>query len=392
MWISRLWLATLIGLLIVQVWSPFVGPTQVNDSYSVENSGRRAIYDLASERYGYVERNHRPFARFVRDHAASGSIVPDVALCLLGPARYPSASEWKVLLDWIHQGGRLLIAADMTGDNTGFEIPDLKVKVELPERKFSTKPQLASTVTTRLLASPVKLQWRSQATLTAPADAVVLVQANEKPQAVRVAHGQGWIVVVASDYVFSNESLDLADADNVALAYRLLQLVGGSPEREIAFDEYLNGAAKPTIESLLLDDALRPLTTQFSVLLLIYAWLGTRRFGGLLPTSTPPRRDIADHTNALGNLYYKRNNAGGVVAMYLNQLRMELKLKAGGKLDATVLERLARRTGEEIDHIRQILQGAETAANSPMLSRREAARIIRQLAELRQKALVSRTS
>ena len=392
MWISRLWLATLIGLLIVQVWSPFVGPTQVNDSYSVENSGRRAIYDLASERYASVERNHRPYARFVRDHAAANSAMPDTALCLLGPARYPTASEWKVLLEWIRAGGRLLIAADMTGTNGGFEFPDMQLKVELPERKFVIKPQLASNVTTRLLAGPVKLQWRSQATLTAPADAVVLVQADGQAQAVRVEHGRGWIVVLASDYVFSNESLDLAEADNVALAYRLLQLVGGSQERGIAFDEYLNGAAKPTIESLLLDDALRPLTTQFSVLLLIYAWLGTRRFGGLLPTSTPPRRDIADHTNALGNLYYKRNNSGGAVAMYLNQLRMELKLKAGGKLDKTVLERLARRTEEDVDRVRQILQGAETAAHSPMLSRREAARIIRQLAELRNKALVSRSS
>ena len=208
MWISRLWLVALIGLLIVQVWSPFVGPTQVNDSYSVENSGRRAVYDLASEHYLYVERNHRPFAKFVTEHEGYAGDVPDTALCLLGPARYPSASEWKVLLEWIRGGGRLLIAADMTGKNTGFEIPELKVEVELPERKTITKPPPASTVTTRLLAGPVNLHWRSVAKLTAPRDAVVLVQADGQPQAVRVTHGRGWIVVLASDYVFSNESLD----------------------------------------------------------------------------------------------------------------------------------------------------------------------------------------
>lgn len=379
--IDCLWLALLAALLLFQVWFPFSGPGLVNDTYSVEISGRRAVYELAEKRFASVSRNHDPLLKAVRDLDPESE-----ALCVLGPARYPTPDEWNALKEWVGNGGRMLIAAPLKA-NKSFEIPGLNARVEMPEADMeemlksmmelqNSTPGLKS----RMLAGKPEFRWVSAGKVVSPSGSDVLLESDEGDQAVRIRYGQGWFVVVASDYIFTNASLNRAETVNPYVAYRLLKTVGG--DRGVVFDEALNAASQPTVEGLLLSDAVRPATLQVCALLVVFSWAGTRRFGGLLPRTTQPRHDIVDHTDALGNLYFKKNDSAGALRRYFEQWRHDLKLGTQRK-DAAQIERLARRTDRSPGFVKRLVTDTEAALANPRLTRRDAARQIARLADFR---------
>jgi hypothetical protein len=141
---------------------------------------------------------------------------------------------------------------------------------------------------------------------------------------------------------------------------------------------------------VLLDPLLRPVTIQLLALIVLFAWRGNRRFGGLLPTVAPARHDVADHTNSLGNLYYKAHHGNGVLREYLDQLKTELRLRYVAGHEQRVLAPIAREIQSSVEEVQRILSEADAAARKPRLSRREAAGQIRKLARLRQASRASR--
>jgi len=148
----------------------------------------------------------------------------------------------------------------------------------------------------------------------------------------------------------------------------------------------LNETGTPRVVGVLLDPALRPTTIQLVALLIVFGWRGNRRFGGLLPKSTQARHDVADHTNSLGNLYYKAHHSMGVLREYLEQLRTDLRLRFSSGHDVRVLAPIANKLGVNVEDVQRQLAEAEAASRKPRLTRREAALQIRRLAVLRQAA------
>ncbi len=168
------------------------------------------------------------------------------------------------------------------------------------------------------------------------------------------------------------------------LAVKLLQAAG--PSDVLLFDESLNATGTPRVVGVLLDPAVRPATVQLLVVLVVFGWRGNRRFGALLPKSAPARHDVADHTNSLGNLYYKAHHSKGALREYLEQLRTELHLRYARGHEPRVLQPIAQRAGMSVEEMQRLLAAAEAAAGKPNLSRRDAAAFIRRLAHLRQAA------
>lgn len=400
---DAVWLTALVALLSLHVWFPRIDLGILNDSYSVEVGGRNALYQLAEYRFFSVERNLNALT-----YAVPG-IDTRNTLCLLGPARYPTPAEWDALLAWVSNGGSLLIAARW--DDPEFTVEQLSLKViadeEVAARKSNptrtskkkatseeknvstekdkskesreSKPAKSTDITTTLLRDAV-FHWRSHGHIAAPEGATILIARGDEPQAVRIEHGLGRILVVASDYVFSNESLAVTQTQNGNLAFRLLEAAGG---QGVVFDESLNATGTPKVVGVLLDQLLRPISVQLAAVLLVFVWHGNRRFGGVLPESMPERHDITEHTSALGNLYYKVGDGRVVLRAYLDQLKNELRLKLQPGQDARVLSPIVARTGQTVEQLSELFHIAETAASSPRLSRREAARLIRRLSLLR---------
>jgi len=149
------------------------------------------------------------------------------------------------------------------------------------------------------------------------------------------------------------------------------------------FDESLNASGTPQVVGLLLDPHLRPLTIQVLVLLIVFGWRGGRRFGGLLPKGAGARHNLSDHTDALGNLYYKTKNGVGALSAYLEQLKRQLRLHLTTQRDARALWPLAQRSGMPVEEVKTLLSEAEALAERPALKRRDAAAMIIRLSKLR---------
>ncbi len=420
-WASAAWLAVLGAALALHVWFPRVDAGQLNDTYNVDVGGRNAFFQYAQrlEARGVLvaaRRNHEPLVALLDGYGQ------DSTLCLLGPARYPTPREWKALLDWVRSGGKLLLAARW--EEAELTIPDVNAHVRSTKPKFesgifgggrsrkgthekssddsvektekdgekiragesksdSSTPESPSGELRTSLMADANFTWKTDGVIEAPG-AEVLVKTGDSPQAVRLHHGYGTIVLLASDYIFSNAALYERERRNGLLAVKLLQAAGSTDE--ILFDESLNATGTPRVVGVLLDPALRPATVQLLVILVIFGWQGNRRFGGLLPKAAPARHDVADHTNSLGNLYYKAHHSTGVLREYLDQLRTELRLRFSRGHEQRVLQPISERAKMSVEEVQRLLGAAEASAGKPRLTRREAAFFIRRLAHLRQAA------
>src|SRR5262245_41638465 len=305
-WIAAVWLALLATTIVLQVWFPRVEAGPINDTYNVDVGGRNAIYQFAQRRAIFARRNHDSLVNLL------DSFGTDTTLCLLGPARYPTPRKWKALLNWVHSGGKLLLAARWNEAEVTLPGINAQVKSTRPKEDFdifgkkrspknkneraaddpAKKPeaseekkdaeestQAAETAKVRenvtspsgpnwsSLLADANFTWKSWGTIEAPG-AEVLVKTGTSPQAVRLDYGSGTIVLLASDFVFSNAALYERDKSNGLLAVRLLQSAGSSDQ--ILFDESLNATGTPRVVGVLVDPMLRPVTVQLAVLLVVF--------------------------------------------------------------------------------------------------------------------------
>lgn len=407
--ISAIWLAALGIALGLQVWFPRVDAGPVNDTYNVDIGGRNAFFQFVKSRVPDASRNHELFPAFLDYYPT------DATLCVLGPARYPTPHEWKAMTQWVRRGGRLLLAARW--EDAELAIPDVDAHItstrpkeaspleklfkrmdqspsppkdsggggtsgQAEKAETSSPPAAVGPKWTSLLPD-TNFTWKSGGTVEAPG-AEPLIKLGESVQAARISVGAGTIVLVASDQIFSNAALFERGTHNGLLATRLLQAAG--PVDDVIFDESLNATGNPVVVGILLDPVLRPTTVQVIVVLVIFLWRGNRRFGGVLPGAAPARHDVADHTNSLGNLYYKAHHATGVLREYVEQLRTDLRLRFTAGLEQRVLARIANKLGIPVEDVQKQLAEADAATRRPKLTRREAAAQIRRLAILRQAA------
>ncbi|HUG92740.1 MAG TPA: DUF4350 domain-containing protein [Planctomycetaceae bacterium] len=379
-----LWLGGLTLLVSFHFWFPVRAPGPTHDTYSTRAGGKKAFF-LLVERLGQargieVARSEQPLSRAVcgtparrLDQGLSGARP---VLCALGPARYPTAAEWRSLLRWVQVGGTLLIAA--RDDDPEFEIESLNIRVRPADGGRYGAGQLQTSLRTG------RFYWESFAEIIAP-QANTLIDYGGAPQAVVQWHGNGRVVVVASDFIFTNQSL--AWGDNAQLAYALVHSPSsrGAPTR-VEFDESLNISGVPRVVALLFDPVFRPATVQVLALLLLFGWWESRRFGPLLPQSAAARHNIVDHTDTVGLHAWKARDGSGVLAGYLSQLTAELKLHKFPGQEDRVLEPIALRLGKPVSVVRRLLDRAEKAAGLKRLDRRAAAAFIRRLALVRRAA------
>jgi hypothetical protein len=377
-----IWLAALFGIMSLHFWFPRIGVGLGGDSYSATINGKKAFYVLMQVLSGDAVRSQEPLSSFAE------SLEPEATLCLLGPARYPTRGEWNRLLNWVSQGGRLVVAAgpkdfEFSFDPLGIEI----TAIDSVEREKKSDEGGEVLVTQLGEIEPTGLTWQSPAAI-APAEGGgetrKLVEWQGTVQAVARSYGTGEVIVVASDWVFCNESLATGNHDNSVLAVALLQ--AGRALGTVYLDESLNATGTPKVVGLLLVPPLRSLSVQLMIVLVLFGWWQSRRFGPLLPRTATARHNIVDHTDALGILYYKTGDGRVALQSYLRQLLTELGLTQSKGHEQRVLEPIARRLGQSESSLRQLLAQSQRGADAGRLARKDAATLIRQLATLRRAA------
>ncbi len=376
-------------------WFPNFRPGISHDTYSTEADGKKAFYLLlrheADQRRLHVARSFHPLDRQVVGTSARNvpsHLRESAALCLLGPERYPTAAEWAAILKWVQAGGTLIFAARDDRPTVSIPLLDIAVKPVSELDKADREPDDSGLVRTTLVREG-NLYWESSGWIEAP-QAQPLVQYAGTVQAVLQEYGYGKVIVVATDFLFSNQSI--AWEDNSVLAFALVMARPDNPiqphlpVKTIAVDESLNATGIPKVVGILLDPKFRPFTIQLAILAVVFAWWRSRRFGPLLPPPVPPRRNIVDHTDALGVHAYRAKASTLMLASYLQQLRMELKLRGPLAKEVRILEPIARRLNRPPETIQYFFEQAEKAASARRIKRRHAAEFIRRLALIRQAA------
>ena len=225
--------------------------------------------------------------------------------------------------------------------------------------------------------------WQTQAEITGSKRGDVLLRTDQGVQGVELLHGRGRIIVLASDHLFSNRALNDDQSRRAGvLAVRLLQRLASS-DSSLIFDESLNASGQPQVVGLLLNHWLRPVTLQVVTLLLLFGWAGSQRFGSPLPPRQPPRHSLVEHTDALGNLYWRSRNGLVPLQAYLERLLTELRLGRDAERLPRRIDHLAASTGLQPAEIETRIRLAREAVSRRAVRHTDAARLIRLLSELR---------
>lgn len=247
-----------------------------------------------------------------------------------------------------------------------------------------SSPKLSNrAIITTVLVDPASVRWFTKGAVTlgrGAASAQVLVNASRGPQAVVLKVGDGRLVVVASDEVFTNRSF-IRKGQGWLLAWRLFEQRLGTGR--VFIDEHLNHTGTPKTVGLLFDPMFRPITMQILLCAVLFGWLGSRRFGPAKPPANPPRRSIVEHAEALGNLHYRADAGGHAVTAYLEWWRHELHLQGGYQNQSALIARLAHLSKRDPAEIARLLQDAARVAHAPIPAARATA-MIRELSRLRQ--------
>ncbi len=372
-----LWASALIALLLLGYGViPTPGVRPPDDSFSEESAGKKAFYWVTEELLTEVSRS-------------ADSLIPDDdnadTLVMLGPARYPDRAQWQTLHDWVSQGRALVFAArreDPAVDLGPFEIevvphngdPAPVTPTEETDDDASNDP--ASVVTELLDGS---FEWRSQGQVrTSAQDATVELTMDGTAQVVWRPIGDGAIVVVASDYIFTNRSLT-SDPHGL-LAFRILETA--APVGPVYFDESMNAAGAPRVVGVLLETPFRLITLQLSIVILLFGWMVSRRFGPVRSVKDSARRSLVEHAEALGNLHFKIGSGTRLVSSYLEFFRRDFGLRhksTGGGLERDPAIGIRGTESGAID-------SALGAARSSSLSRDRVGEVVRSLARLRGRA------
>lgn len=385
-----LWLAGLLLLVSLHFWFPRLssGP---HDSYSTMALGKKGLVLLAEARGFSVERSNRPLRGWSGDDYPGSSQMAvnrsASVLCLLGPSRYPTSDEWKALRSWVSQGGSLIFAIreDEFFDKPTDSVIDLSNQIGFPVRFASSLLSLGGIDVDmpelelrNALIPEGDLLWSTSGQLQTETGQP-LVSSDGTLQATRIGYGRGTVTLVASDWIFSNQSLTYGD--NGALALRLIEPT--QPGARICFDESLNESGVPRVVSLLLTPEFRSGTIQLAIVVLLFCWYRNRRFGPVIEHSLLPQNNILDHTDTVGQRMYRNGAAAWAVGVYLKQLMHELKLRLYPGQEERILEPIAVRMNRPVSDLQTLLQRAEKAARSKKLDRHRATRLIGQLAQVR---------
>jgi len=376
-----LWLAGVLILLGLQFRFPATGPHLASGTWSTSPEGKLGIYLLSRRQADEVERNLNSLV----DRAASLKryTVYQTTFCLLGPVREPNEEEWNALLDWVAGGGRLVYAT--SANSKPIEIPKLGIKTlpddsDEPAEYYETgSPPVLGDLQGTITVEDEQFAWQTELELSGPAAEPLLTYEN-RIQAVRQRYGRGQVVVISGDSIFSN--IYLLHEENPVLAWRLIEAAGPDSD-EIVFDEFLNDTGTPKMMSILFDMPIRPATLQMLLLVCLFCWFASHRFGPFLPENSEPRRNIVDHTDMMGNLMFRKKNGSHPLRIYLRQLIYELRLKQNKGRERRVLEPVAMRMGVPVEELIETFKTSSAAARSNRCDKKSAARMIHRLALIR---------
>ena len=320
-------------------------------------------------------------------------------ILILGPARYPTDEEWDRLYDAVRHGGSVVFAAQShdshvdTGpfgarvvqaspvENTVENFDDFRSLIDddsedsNPLSEEHDRSDFFSNLlgnrraTSDLISGDVQWQSSGEIEMDHKNDWDVLVESGTAVQAVQCRIGNGIFTLIASDEIFCNGAM--LDPQRALLGWRILE--SAELGNETYFDESLNSTGVPKVLGLLFDPLFRPITLQLFLILVLFGWLGSRRFGPVQRSRHGRRRSVVEHAEAVGSLYYRSGAGAHAVHCLHEYLKQELRSRFGQGFQVENAERVAQQARADQQVVQKLFneigQLTDTKGSSATASR-----------------------
>jgi hypothetical protein len=291
---------------------------------------------LALERF--AKRMGRPLAKL--DQAQDLERLAPGGLMLLANADRDQLTPERVkaVLDWVAQGGYLIVAGDMEGESsplleklgirwqeqeatpTDDAVDAETAEQDSPSQKEADTFQARLPGKKRALTVALPPRWKSQRFLEAstPEPAWHAGAAPHGPGAalLHYSHGRGQVTVLSSFEFLENG--DIGEYDHAELIWRLMRRY--APQGPARLAASLTPSEMPGLWQWLAESAWMALASG-AALILAWLWARMPRFGGTLPDVEPARRGLAEHLTAMGRAVWRE----GGLQPWSDLLRQDLK-------------------------------------------------------------------
>jgi hypothetical protein len=239
-----------------------------------------------------------------RTLAAGPVTLPPVnhALLLLSPARSLSAERFAKILDWVRQGGRLVLMPD--------EAPSLDPvlrhwSVAVSDKPDAGEPEVLEIPLREGAKARVEMPRTRRLTVTRP-DATAQAGSKDGLVLVRYGEGAGSVTFLADAGFLANDHI--GQNDHAALAWALVRAGGDVPGGVwIAVRDEV-----PTLAQLLRRHAWMALASG-GLLIAAWLWSAGARFGPLLPDPPRDRRSLLEHVEASGDFLWRTGRGDELV-------------------------------------------------------------------------------
>jgi len=330
--------------------------TEDHASFRTNEWGTRALHEICERNQVNVKLQERPWDEFTAS--------PQALLCVFDPDFGPDHKQLSGLVDWVKNGGRVLLAVDtdhVLEYNAAYgHISANYVRLAYLGLLSSPGGLYRATIAVEPAASSLVVSQVARLQVNSPQRLAVAKSTDEmkqylrqlvgdqqklptiQPVAVdqyqpllsdadgvllmRLTIGRGMIDVISDADILGNGQI--GQADNIILAMNLIY-ARGIPEA-VYFDEYHHGrrARQPESERLPGTFLIRAIGALF-VCLVIYLSGSLWRFGRPVPLKPPARRSLAEHIAAFAGLYQGAQATGAALAKITQRFRWRLTQVTG---------------------------------------------------------------
>lgn len=282
----------------------------------------------------------------------------DLAM-VLEPTEIFSSGEWQVLLNWVEDGGTLLIAG------VGSSTIDLAERLGVHYGLAPSTETAVSNQTPLLQAPPLKPISASSPwflRLDRSDFITLLANAQGNPTAIALTEGNGRIILTTLTEPFSNVGLQ-----TVGNAELMLNLINATPElKGIWFNEWHHGIRPAAANAITNNNWLQHTPVGQSLLLLlgiifVGLLLRGRHFGRPVPLSKAiSRRAPLEYISGIANLSRRAGHRTAVLQDYRHRLKKELgqryRLNPSLPNDEFIAQLAKFQPNLDIDALQKLLQ------------------------------------
>ncbi|MEM8531717.1 MAG: DUF4350 domain-containing protein [Chloroflexota bacterium] len=248
----------------------------------------------------------------------------DDALFILSPIELIEPQEAQIALDWVDQGGTLILADDspILFGNVGrvFEALDIEREIYeeelLIDRLESAQPVLDQPPFDEVIVNTERVlipQRNDYAELIGSGDELVLAG---------IKYGRGYIYLATTVYPFTNNGL--REEANAELVLNLLRRVpsGG----RVLFDEYHHGFfTPPSTTTTIFSSPWGWAAAYATAAVALYLILSGRRFGKPIPIKEEVAlRSSAEYVESMADLFQRGGKRGYILQHYHRNFKRQL--------------------------------------------------------------------